>query len=89
VFPQELSFLRDSKARDYIILTDLLGVPRNNKKDVIGQTVIVIGYTLDILLFELRILEEKLNIIRSLLINVLRRRSLRLWDVQVLAGYLA
>ena len=54
-----------------------------------GQTIVVMGYILDTLLFEMRIPEEKLEVIRKLLINALYRRSLRLWDVQVLAGYLA
>lgn len=89
VFPQNLSHLQDSKSREYIELTDLLGVPRNDEKDAMGQTIVVMGYILDTLLFEMRIPKEKLEVIRKLLINALYRRSLRLWDVQVLAGYLA
>ena len=53
-------------------------VPRNDEKDAIGQTVVVMGYILDTLLFEIRIPEEKLEAIRKLLINAFHYRSLRL-----------
>ena len=51
-------------AADYILVTDLLGVPRNEEKDAVGQVVPVFGYIIDTNLFELRIPPKKVINIR-------------------------
>jgi hypothetical protein len=81
--------LQESKALDYTTITNLLGVPRNNDKDAIGQVVTVFGYELDTLLFEMRIPLEKLLAITQLINNALQKRAMTLLEVQTLAGYLS
>jgi hypothetical protein len=83
------SHLIDQKSREYATVTGLLGAPQNNDKDEVGQVVLVLGYTFDTLLFEMRIPQDKLNHICTLVAKTLSRRSITLYNVQALAGYLA
>ena len=62
-------------------MTDLLGVPRNLDKDIYGQVIPVFRYILDTLLFEIRIPEEKVTLIRQLVSQMLARRATTLRKV--------
>ena len=49
----------------------------------------VFGYELDTLLFEIRIPQRKLKAIRDLIKTFQKRKSMTLYDVQEMAGYLS
>ena len=81
--------LIQSKAEEYINLTNLLRVPQNDEKDRLGQVEEVFGYKLDTLLFEIRIPQKKLKAIQDLIKTFQKRKSMTLHDVQEIAGYLS
>lgn len=89
IFSLRFAHMIQQKAKDYIKLTDLLGVPRNDSKDAVGQVVPVFGYIIDSLLFEMRIPQGKLETILQLVDLHLSKRGATLHEIQVLAGYLS
>ena len=60
----------------YIDITDLLGIPRNEKKDHDGCIAEVLGIEVDTDLFEARLLEKKLLKAISSVQKALTRRHL-------------
>ena len=87
---QELDFSSiDKRTLQFITLTDLLGIPRNDVKDELGQRVIVLGYLLDTNTFEILILDDKLTKICNALAEALQKDSITLHEIQVIAGLLS
>jgi hypothetical protein len=74
---------------DYIVLTDILGIPRNDSKDMIGTKVTVLGIEIDTDEFVIRLPKEKLQqaIIRTA--TALSRATTTLFDIQSLTGFLS
>ena len=52
-------------ASQFITLTDLLNIPRNDEKDECGQRTLVLRYLLDTNTFEMLIPDEKIIKIRN------------------------
>jgi hypothetical protein len=73
---------------EYKHMTDILGVPRNDEKDVQGTCIIILGYEFDSVAQTARLPTEKLAKARQLATDASCKRSLTLNEVQVLAGYL-
>jgi hypothetical protein len=73
----------------YTGVTDDLGVPRNDKKDVEGTEVAVLGYTVDTGLMVIRLSEEKQARAIAQIDAALLHGSLSLYQAQQLAGRLA
>jgi hypothetical protein len=86
---QELDFnLVKEMASQFVTLTDLLGIPRNDRKDDFGQRVLVLGYLLDTHTFEISIPNTKLATILDALTTVLKKSSMTLYELQVITGLL-
>jgi Reverse transcriptase (RNA-dependent DNA polymerase) len=77
------------QSQDYRILTDLLGIPRNDKKDELGQTVSVLGYLIDTNKMEARLPIDKLERARQAAAKAITADSISLIDIQSLAGFLS
>jgi len=77
------------QAQDYTILTDLLGIPRNDKKDDLGQEVNVLGYLIDTNKMEARLPIDKLERARQAAAKAVTSGSISLADMQSLAGFLS
>ena len=75
--------------KSYKELTDLLGVPRNDRKDAEGTTIIVLGIEIDTNLFIARLPEEKLHRARALTTRILSQQAVSLSELQSLAGLLS
>jgi Reverse transcriptase (RNA-dependent DNA polymerase)/RNase H-like domain found in reverse transcriptase len=75
--------------QDYIVLTDLLGIPRNDKKDELGQKVTVLGYLIDTAKMEARLPLDKLERARQAAAKATTAGSISLVDIQSLAGFLS
>lgn len=73
---------------DYILLTDLLGVPRRDDKNACGTRVVLLGFMVDTVLLQMSIPKEKLEKVSRLTTNTLSETSLSLVDAQSLAGLL-
>jgi reverse transcriptase-like protein len=73
---------------DYIVVTDLLGLPRNDTKDQCGTVVSVLGYEIDTGAFTLRIPVDKLSKAHAITSQVLMSGSMSLHEVDSLAGFL-
>jgi hypothetical protein len=58
-------------ALEFITLTDLLGIPYNNAKDEYRQKILILKYLLDINIFEISILDEKIIKIRYIIDDAL------------------
>jgi Reverse transcriptase (RNA-dependent DNA polymerase) len=76
-------------AKTYIEVTDTLGVPRNDSKDAEGTEVIVLGYTIDTALMEIRLSEEKQAKALVQIDAALQHGSLSLHQAQQLSGRLS
>ena len=76
-------------AQTYIEVTDELGVPRNDSKDAEGTEVIVLGYTIDTALMEIRLSEEKQEKALIQINAALYHGSLSLYQAQQLSGRLS
>jgi hypothetical protein len=76
-------------ASQFITLTDLLGIPRNDEKDEYGQRTLVLGYLLDTNTFEILIPDEKIIKIRNAIDDALQKHVMTLREVQVIAGLLS
>ena len=46
---------------DYIAIADILGIPRNDKKNQSGSIISVLGLEIDTNLFTLQVLEDKIK----------------------------
>jgi hypothetical protein len=58
-------------ASKFIILTDLLDIPRNDAKDEYRQRILVLGYLLNTNTFKISIPDEKITKIRNAIDNAL------------------
>jgi len=74
---------------DYIILTDLLGIPRRDSKDAVGTRVIVLGHLVDTVAFEVSVPRQKLDKVVDLTTKALSQSSISLIDIQSLTGLLS
>jgi hypothetical protein len=75
-------------ASEYIVVTDLLGIPRNDSKDKCGTVVSVLGYEIDTGTFILRVPADKLSKAYAITTQILAGSSMSLHDVDSLAGFL-
>ena len=73
----------------YRQLTDLLGVPRNDKKDCQGTTIIALGVEIDSVLMVARLLADKLQKVLDRTTVALKHMSISLDDIKKLLGYLS
>jgi hypothetical protein len=73
----------------YILVTDVLGIPRNSEKDECGQEVIVFGYELDTVRSVMRLPAAKRIKLQSRAQDALIGGQLSLWETQVLAGLMS
>jgi hypothetical protein len=76
-------------ASQFISLTDLLGIPRNDTKDEYGQRISVLRYLLDTNTFEMLIPDEKITKIRNTIDDALKNQAMTLREVQTIAGLLS
>lgn len=76
-------------SKDYIQITDELGIPRNDAKDHEGQVAELLGIEHDTSTFEARLSPEKLAKAVLITSEALKRRSLTLLEAQSLAGFLS
>ena len=74
---------------EFITLTDLLGIPRNDVKNEYGQKVSVLRYLLNTNTFEMSIPNDKITKIRNAIDNALRKQIITLQEVQSIAGLLS
>jgi hypothetical protein len=77
------------QVQDYKALTDLLGIPRNDKKDELGQKVTVLGYLIDTTRMEARLPLDKLERARQAAAKAITAGSISLVDIQFLAEFLS
>ena len=77
-----------SMTADYIEVTDLLGIPRKDSKDICGTVLPVLGYEVDTSTFTLRVPDDKLVEARDAAAQSLSKTSLSLSEAQSLAGFL-
>lgn len=75
--------------RAYCLLTDCLGVPRQDAKDVHGTVVIVFGLEVDTNLFIVRVPADKLARASQATSKALSQSSLTLKEIQSLTGFLS
>jgi hypothetical protein len=81
----DIAFLVDL----WIILTDYLGIPRNDDKDRQGQIVDTLGIEIDTLRLEARLSEAKLEKARAGAEKLLRAGRASLAEMQEIGGFLA
>lgn len=74
---------------EYIRLTEILGIPRNDKKDMVGTVVPILGIEVDTTKFEARLPQDKLRRAIALTQEAMQGRSMSLATAQKLAGYLS
>ena len=79
----------DQINHEYRILTDVLGIPRNDAKDYQGTVVEVLGIELNTNLFEARLPPEKLCRATALSAAALESGTLTLHEADTLAGFLS
>lgn len=72
----------------YIQLMDLLGVSRNNSKDVQRIVVVVFGIKVDTSYFIACLPKEKLDKATRAITKVLSQKSVSFIDMQLLVGFL-
>jgi hypothetical protein len=77
-----------SASSDYIAITDLLGIPRNEKKDECGTIVSVLGCEVDTSTFTLRVPQLKLTEACKTTADILEKPSISLYEAESLAGFL-
>ena len=73
----------------YRELTDLLGVPRNDKKDCQGTTIIALGVEIDSVNMIARLPADKLQKVLDRTTAALEHTSITLDDIEKLCGYLS
>jgi ribonuclease HI len=74
--------------QDYIWLTDLLGVPRNDKKDSTGTSGIVLGIRIDSVTMQASLPPDKLRKAHDATALALAKDSLTFKEAESLAGFL-
>jgi len=74
---------------EYNTVTDVLGVPRNDKKDCTGTIIEVLGILVNTHKFEASLSQEKLTRALNATAEALRHESVCLYNIQSLAGYLS
>jgi hypothetical protein len=79
----------DYAAAAYIWVTDRLGVPRKTAKDEIGTAVVILGFLLDTERLELRLSDEKRDLLVAAIHDYLSTDRPRLRDTKSLAGRLS
>lgn len=73
---------------DYVAITNLLGIPRNDKKDECGTIVSILGYEVDTTIFTLRVSHPKLIEASKVTTDILGRSSISLYEAESIAGFL-
>jgi reverse transcriptase-like protein len=73
---------------EYIEITNILGIPRNDSKDRVGTVLTVLGLEIDTNLFTLRVPEEKLLQAYKATAKALDQDSITLNEIQSTAGFL-
>lgn len=79
----------ESHETGYKLLTDCLGIPRQEAKDLTGTVIPVFGIEIDTNLFEARIPKDKLDKARKATGDTLAKESLTLHEAQSLTGFLS
>lgn len=74
---------------EYNLITDILGVPRQDKKDVCGTIESILGYEFDTHSFIMRLPEDKLTRAIEATRHAVRQESLTLLEAQSITGFLA
>ena len=77
-----------SMTADYIEVTDLLGIPRKDSKDICGTVLPVLGHEVDTNMFTLKVPDDKLVEAQDAAAQALSKASLSLSEAQSLAGFL-
>jgi hypothetical protein len=77
------------KAFDYIMLTNFLGVPRNDKKDRTGLVVEVLGYEINTIHMTVYLPQVKLDRAINATDTALHQKSLSKGEAESLAGFLS
>jgi len=72
----------------YIEVTDLLGIPRKDSKDICETVLPVLGYEFDTNMLTLRVPDDKLVQARDAAAQAVSKASLNLSEAQSLAGFL-
>jgi hypothetical protein len=78
----------DTRTHEYIQLTDLLGVPRNDSKDCQGTIATIFGLEVDTAKSHLRLPQEKLDKAKDLTSKALQAQSISARQAYELAGFL-
>jgi hypothetical protein len=77
------------KSEEYILLTNCLGIPRNDAKDCVGCVLTVLGIEVDTHQFVARLPQDKLNRALKATASTLAQQSLTLKEAQSLTGFLS
>lgn len=78
-----------TKAKAYIWLTDLLGIPQNDSKDREGTEVVVFGIEVNTSTFTARLPQEKLQKAIRATAKILEQKSVSFIDIQSPVGFLS
>lgn len=89
IVPQSQYQQLESKVRNFVQLTNFLGIPRNDSKFELGQVITVFGYELDTTSFTIRLPLKKVEKVQAAVNTTLTKKKLTLWEVQVVAGLLS
>ena len=90
IFPSETSSERlHQETKAYNILTDILGIPRNDSKDAEGTTATVFGLEVDTINSLIRLPADKLEKARIITTKALNETTISLGDMQSIAGFLS
>ena len=89
IVPQSQYQQLESKVRNFVQLTNFLGIPRNDSKFELGQVITVFGYELDTTSFTIRLPLKKDEKVQAAVNTTLTKKKLTLWEVQVVAGLLS
>ena len=86
--PQATTTFLEAIRNQWIAITDFLGIPRNDSKDIEGRTVTILGYEVDTDKLEARIPNSKKERISQLCSELLTQSFVSLGDARRLAGLL-
>lgn len=75
--------------KQYNLVTDMLGVPRNEKKDCEGQVIEILGIEYDTLRHIARLSKEKLEKARAGTASLLAKESVALEEIRSVVGFLS
>ena len=88
IIPAALAHTIPQMETDYIAITDILGIPRNDKKNQSGSIISVLGLEIDTNLFTLRVPEDKMERAFKATSQALQQESITLKEIEALAGFL-